>query len=167
MLGLTSGQLGDHIGWAKSMPFALCNPTNPRTNPVNFHKKYWELAILKNDLFLSRPFWFFFFKNDNIFFASSPWKLVTNYVLEWMGVNFYDYDDLQPKITPPKHFSRQCNEPKWFLFLKTHRLESQVHIKLIKRCPTPNSTKVDHPVGGTSVQGCYDFVSIWFFSLRL
>ena len=21
--------------------------------------------------------------------------------------NFYDYDDLQPKITPPKHFSRQ------------------------------------------------------------
>ena len=55
------------------------------------------------------------------------------------------------------------NEPKYILFLKTHRLESQVHIKLIKRCPTPNSTKVDHPGGGTSVQGCYDFVSIWFF----
>jgi hypothetical protein len=29
-------------------------------------------------------------------------------VLEWMGLNFYDYDGLQPKITPPKHFSRQC-----------------------------------------------------------
>ena len=25
-----------------------------------------------------------------------------------MGLNFYDYDGLQPKITPPKHFSRQC-----------------------------------------------------------
>ena len=35
------------------------------------------------------------------FFDSSPLKLVTNYVLEWMGVNFYDYDVLQPKITPP------------------------------------------------------------------
>ena len=27
--------------------------------------------------------------SQNIFFASSPWKLVTNYVLEWMGLNFY------------------------------------------------------------------------------
>ena len=30
--------------------------------------------------------------------ASSPWKLVTNYVLEWMGLNFQYYDGLQPKI---------------------------------------------------------------------
>ena len=42
------------------------------------------------------------------FFASSTLKLVTNYVLEWMGFNFYDYDGLQPKNTPPKHFSWQC-----------------------------------------------------------
>ena len=26
-----------------------------------------------------------------------------------MGLNFYDYDVLQPKLTPPKHFNRQCN----------------------------------------------------------
>ena len=32
------------------------------------------------------------------FFASSPWKLVTNYVLEWMRLNFYYYDGLQPEI---------------------------------------------------------------------
>ena len=25
-----------------------------------------------------------------------------------MGLNFYDYDGLQPKMTPPKHFSQQC-----------------------------------------------------------
>ena len=49
------------------------------------------------------------------FFASSPWILVTNYILEWMGLNFCDYDGLQPKITPPKHFSRQ---------LTIHRLKS-------------------------------------------
>ena len=24
------------------------------------------------------------------------------------GTQFYDYDGLQPKITPPKHFSLQC-----------------------------------------------------------
>ena len=40
-----------------------------------------------------------------LFFASSPWKLVTNYVLKLMGLNFYDYDGFQPKITHPKHFS--------------------------------------------------------------
>ena len=28
-----------HIHWATSMPFASFNPTNPRTNPLNFHKK--------------------------------------------------------------------------------------------------------------------------------
>ena len=26
-----------------------------------------------------------------------------------MELNFYDYDGLQPKVTPPKHFSRQCS----------------------------------------------------------
>ena len=37
------------------------------------------------------------------FFASSPWKSVTNYVLEWIGLNFYDYDGLLPKMTHTKH----------------------------------------------------------------
>ena len=44
------------------------------------------------------PFWIFFSKKKNFFFASSPWKLVTNYVLEWMGLNFYYNDGLQPKM---------------------------------------------------------------------
>ena len=52
-----------------------------------FAKKFWELAILKNELFLSRPFWIFFSKKKKIF-AWSPWKFVTNYVIEWMGLNF-------------------------------------------------------------------------------
>ena len=63
--------------------------------------------ILKNSVFLSRPFRIPFFskKEKN---ASSPWKLITNYVLEWMELNFYDENGLQAKITPPKHFSRLC-----------------------------------------------------------
>ena len=47
----------DHIGWAKSMPFASINPTNPRANPGNFggncsafgeveKVSYFESAIL-------------------------------------------------------------------------------------------------------------------------
>ena len=45
------GQPHGHIRSATSMPFASFNPTNPRTNLRNFHKKFWELAILKNELF--------------------------------------------------------------------------------------------------------------------
>ena len=57
----------DHISWATPMPFASINSTKPRTNPWNFHKKYWELAELENEVFLSRPLWNFFFKK--IFFC--------------------------------------------------------------------------------------------------
>ena len=44
------------------MPFASINPTDQRTNPWNFHKKYWELAELENELFLVCHFQFFFQK---------------------------------------------------------------------------------------------------------
>ena len=82
------------------MPFASMNSN--KTTPINeiFKKIYWELAILKNYLFLSQPFWILFFKKKkkkkNI--ASSLWKLVTNYVFELMGLNFYYYDGLQPEM---------------------------------------------------------------------
>ena len=64
-----------------------------------------ELAILKIPVFLSRPFWIFFFEKKNL--ASSPWKLVKVSWVSRMGRNFDDYPGFQPKITPPKHFSRQ------------------------------------------------------------
>ena len=44
------------------------------------------MAILNNSVFLSRSFWFFFSKEKKI--ALYPWKLVPNYVIEWMGLNF-------------------------------------------------------------------------------
>ena len=43
------------------------------------------------------------------FFASSPWKLVKLSWVSRMGRNFDDYPGFQPKISPPKHFSRQCS----------------------------------------------------------
>ena len=60
-----------------------------------FAKQFCELAD------------FFFQKKKNIF-ASSPWKLVKISWVSRMGRNYDDYPGFQPKITPPKHFSRQC-----------------------------------------------------------
>ena len=41
-----------------------------------------------------------------------------------MGLKFYDYDGLQPKISPPKHFSRQCMQYsvnlEWPLIIVSH-----------------------------------------------
>ena len=56
----------------QGLPFALIYPTYPRTNPWNFHTKYWELPDLKNSVFWVGHFDFFFLNSD--FFASSPWK---------------------------------------------------------------------------------------------
>ena len=81
------GQPHKHIVWATSMPFASINPTIPKTNLWNFHKKNLRIGD-----FEKQPFWkighfrFFFAKKKKI--AWSPWKSVTNYVIEWMGLNF-------------------------------------------------------------------------------
>ena len=100
-------QPDDHLGWATLMPFASIYSTNPRTNPWNFCEKILRIGREKKDSVpLSRPFWFFFKKKK---FVSSPWKSVTNFVVEWMELIFYDYDGLQPKTTPPKNISRQCS----------------------------------------------------------
>ena len=49
------------------------------------------------------------------YFASSPWKLVTNYVLEWMGLNFYYYDGLQPKMSPGIINEHECRNSKLYI----------------------------------------------------
>ena len=87
-----------HIGWAKSMPFASINPNNPRTDPWNFHKKILRIDRVEKWPFFESAILNFFLQKKKKNFASSPWKLVTNYVLEWMGLNFQYYDGLQPKI---------------------------------------------------------------------
>ena len=80
------GQLHNHIGWATSMPFTSVNSTNPRTNPWNFHDFFWELAVLKISIFVSRPFW----KKNKI-------KSVNIYNVARMGRYFDDYPGLHQK----------------------------------------------------------------------
>ena len=74
-----------------------------------FAKKVWELAILKNSVFFELAILDLFF---NFFFASFLWKSVKGSWISRMGQNFDDYPDFQPKITHPKHFSRQCTRAK-------------------------------------------------------
>ena len=67
----------DHIGWAKSMPFASINSTNPSTNTWNFHQKMLRIGD---------------------FFASPPWKSCKVTWVSRMGRNFDDYPGLQQKM---------------------------------------------------------------------
>ena len=66
------GQSHNHIGWDKSMLFASINPSNPRTDPWDFHKKilrigdfekctFFESAILN----FSSQYFFFAYENQS------------------------------------------------------------------------------------------------------
>ena len=58
------------------MPFPSINSSNQRTNPWNFHEKYWELAELENEVFLSWPFWIFFQKKTFFcFILMKTWSI--------------------------------------------------------------------------------------------
>ena len=59
-------------------------------------KQVWHNVSLTLNLFLKL-----------FLLTSSPWKWVTNCVLEWMRLNFYDNHGLEPKMTNTKHYYRQ------------------------------------------------------------
>ena len=90
----------NHIGWATSMLFSSINFANPRTNPGNFHEKILRIGELTISVFLSRPFWIFFFKKKQIFLASCRSKLVNIYRIARVFRNFDDYPCFQPQNTP-------------------------------------------------------------------
>ena len=57
------GQPLNHIGWTTSMPFASINPTNPRTNPWNFHRKTFRIWGVENLFFFWVGYFEVFFSN--------------------------------------------------------------------------------------------------------
>ena len=63
------GQPHSHIGWDKSMPFALINPSNPRTNPWNFHKKILRIGDFEKCTFFESAILIFFFSKRNCFIS--------------------------------------------------------------------------------------------------
>ena len=87
------GQPHDHIGWAKSMPFASINPTNPRTHPAQFGKKILRIGGYGKWPFFESAILIFFFQKKNFFFASFLWKLVNIYRITRIFWNFDDYPD--------------------------------------------------------------------------
>ena len=70
-----------------------------------FTKKFWELAILKNALFLSRPFW--------IFFCFFPMKISQSLLVSKDGSKFWSSQMWQHFLTHTKHSWGECtNIPK-------------------------------------------------------
>ena len=107
--GAYVGKSHGHIGWAPSMPFASFKSTNPRTNPWNFGGICSAFDEVEQLSFFESAILNFFFKKKKKN-ASSPWKLVTNYVLEWMGLNFYYNDGLKPKMRAGIINQHECSE---------------------------------------------------------
>ena len=64
VLGL---MLDSHIGWAKSMPFASINPTNPRTHPAQFGKTMLRIDHLAKWFFFESAILDFFFQKKKKF----------------------------------------------------------------------------------------------------
>ena len=71
----------------------------PTQGPIHeiFTKNIKNWWFWKIHFFWVRHFDFFFQKKH--FLLSSLWKFITNYVLEWMGLNFCYYDVLLPKMS--------------------------------------------------------------------
>ena len=67
------GQSDGHIGWATLMPLHQSILLTQGPISLNFAKKYWELTVWQNEVFLSRPFWIFFFKKN--FFCFIPFQI--------------------------------------------------------------------------------------------
>ena len=67
------------------MPFTSINPTNPRTNPWNFHKKILRIGDFEKCTFFESAILNFFFQKKIFFLLFFPWKLVKVYWLARMG----------------------------------------------------------------------------------
>ena len=117
-------QPDDHIGWATSLPFTSIYPTDSRTNPWNFHEKILRVGAQ-----------FFFNLAILILFSKS---LFSFYVLEWMGLNFYNYDGLQPKMTHTPNHTDRCRWQnfcpgllqlvnKVYIFWEGHKVLQNLH----------------------------------------
>ena len=72
------GQPHNYIGWARPMPFASINSTNPRTNPRNFHEKNFENWWSWKMIFFSRPLWISFSR-----------KFFCFVFFQWKNLGFY------------------------------------------------------------------------------
>ena len=65
------GQPHGHIGWATSMPFASFNYTNPRINPWNVWKKYWEnLSFFELAILSLKKTFFFCFRHVKVYWLT-------------------------------------------------------------------------------------------------
>ena len=99
---------------------------------MKFSQKYWELAILKNSVFLSRPICFFF----QIFFCFIPMKTSQSLMVSRDGSKFWSSFQNQFfcwKVTV--HMDWQC--PRAFTIYKT-RCWPALYL-VLQKGPKPSS----------------------------
>ena len=114
------GQPHGHISWATSMPFLSINPTNPRTNPWNFHEKILRIGDFEKFFFFESAILIFFFK---FFFRFIPLKTSQSLLVSKDGSKFWSSQMWQHFLTHAKHFEGECI-PKQFFSLKKKFSES-------------------------------------------
>ena len=117
------GQPHGHIDWAKSMPFASINSTNPRTHPAQFGKKILRIDRLAKWGFFESAILDFFFSKKKIFFCLIPWKIVKGSWIARMGQNFDDYPGFQPFRSWANTYAQDCI---WYLGHPALKLTSRI-----------------------------------------
>ena len=103
------GQPHSHIGWDKSMPFASINPTNPRTNPWNFHKKILRIGDFEKCTFFESAILIFFSRKFFFFFCFFLMKISQSLLVSKDGSKFWSSQKWQHFLTHAKHFEGECN----------------------------------------------------------
>ena len=71
------------------MPFASCNPTNPRTNLWNFHEKILRIGDFEKWPFLKNGHFGFFFPKKKFFFCFILMKISPNLHGRMDGLKFW------------------------------------------------------------------------------
>ena len=71
------------------MPFASCNPTNPRTNLWNFHEKILRIGDFEKWPFLKNGHFGFFFQKKKNFFCFILMKISPNLHGRMDGLKFW------------------------------------------------------------------------------
>ena len=94
------------------MRFASINPTNPRTNPWNFHKKILRIGDFEKCTFFESAILNFFFQKK-IFFCFFPMKISQSLLVSKDGSKFWSSQMWRHFLTHAKHFDGECNSPSY------------------------------------------------------
>ena len=111
------------------MPFASFNPTNPRTNPWNFHKKILRIGGVGKSAFFKSAILNFFFQKKKNFFCLILLKTSQSLLISKDGSNFWWLPWFPAKTQSPQTFQpavyERCTTAKQFNDITPCRSQSR------------------------------------------